>query len=164
MEPHPHGTEIEAFEGYLDLYRATGAPYYLKAVLGARDLYKQDWQHPGGGIVLCEHTTAEPGCGWIARRYPYNELCCAAFWINFNHRLHRLFPDVEDYVNEIERSIYNDGRRLHRDFERRTRGLGCARQLRKAGTRMARRRCARLRNAHGLPHGEIYRQGFPMRR
>lgn len=107
VEPHPHGTEIEAFEGYLDLYRATGAPYYLKAVLGARDLYKEDWQHPGGGIVLCEHTTAEPGCGWIAKRYPYNELCCAAFWVNFNHRLHRLFPDTEDYVNEIERSIYN---------------------------------------------------------
>lgn len=109
VEPHPHGTEIEAFEGYLDLYRATGAPYYLKAILGARDLYKEDWQHPGGGIVLCEHTTAEPGCGWIAKRYPYNELCCAAFWINFNHRLHRLFPDTEEYVNEIERSIYNIG-------------------------------------------------------
>lgn len=108
-EPHPHGTEIEAFEGYLDLYRATGAPYYLKAVLGARDLYKADWQHPGGGIVMCEFLTAEPGCGWIAKKYPYNELCCAAFWINFNHRLHRLFPDVEDYMNEVELSIYNIG-------------------------------------------------------
>ncbi len=108
-EPHPHGTEIEAFEGYLDLYRATGASYYLKAVLGARDLYKEDWQHPGGGIVMCEFLQAEPGCGWIAKKYPYNELCCSAFWINLNHRLHRLFPDVEDYVNEIERSIYNIG-------------------------------------------------------
>lgn len=108
-EPHPHGTEIESFEGYLDLYRATGASYYLKAVLGARDLYKMDWQHPGGGIVMCEFLSAEPGCGWIAKKYPYNELCCSAFWINFNHRLHRLFPDVEDYVNEMERSIYNIG-------------------------------------------------------
>ena len=108
-EPHPHGTEIEAFEGYLDLYRITGAPYYLKAVLGARELYRRDWQHPGGGIVMCEYLTADPGCGWIAKKYPYNELCCAAFWINFNHRLHRLFPDTEDYVNEIEKSIYNIG-------------------------------------------------------
>lgn len=122
VEPHPHGTEIESFEGYLDLYRATGAPYYLKAVLGARELYKRDWQHPGGGIVMCEHMTAEPGCGWIAKRYPYNELCCSAFWINFNQRLHRLFPDEEDYVNEIERSIYNialanqDGPRAIRYF------------------------------------------------
>ncbi|MEA4992582.1 MAG: glycoside hydrolase family 127 protein, partial [Oscillibacter sp.] len=106
-EPHPHGTEIESLEGYLDLYRATGAPYYLKAVLGARELYKRDWQHPGGGIVMCEFLDAFPGCGWIDSRYPYNELCCTAFWVNLNHRLHRLFPDVEDYMNEVERSIYN---------------------------------------------------------
>ena len=32
-EPHPHGTELEAFEGYLDLYRATGKYYYMRAVL-----------------------------------------------------------------------------------------------------------------------------------
>ncbi|MEG2624344.1 MAG: glycoside hydrolase family 127 protein, partial [Clostridia bacterium] len=106
-EPHPHGTEIESLVGYLDLYRATGAPYYLKAVLGARDLYKQDWQHPGGGIVMCEFLDAFPGCGWISNRYPYNELCCSAFWINLNQRLHRLFPDIEEYVGEIEKSIYN---------------------------------------------------------
>jgi len=106
-EPHPHGTEIESLEGYLDLYRATGAPYYLKAVLGARELYKRDWQHPGGGIVMCEFLDAFPGCGWISNRYPYNEFCCTAFWANLNQRLHRLFPDEEDYVNEIERSIYN---------------------------------------------------------
>lgn len=31
-ELHLHGTEIEAMEGYLDLYRATGKHYYLRAV------------------------------------------------------------------------------------------------------------------------------------
>ena len=48
-EPHAHGSELESFEGYLDLYRATGRNYYLDAVLGAWELYKRDWQHPGGG-------------------------------------------------------------------------------------------------------------------
>lgn len=106
-EPHAHGTEIEAFEGYIDLYRATGAKYYLDSILGAWELYKKDWQHPGGGIVMCEFADAYPGCGWISDKHPYNELCCSAFWANLNQRLHRLFPDREEFVDEIEKSIYN---------------------------------------------------------
>ena len=106
-EPHPHGTELESFEGYLDLYRATGKYYYLNAVEGAYDLYKQDWQHPGGGIVMCENISAYPGCYWISPEKHYNELCCTSFWIGLNQRLHRLYPDEERYVNEIEESLYN---------------------------------------------------------
>ena len=106
-EPHPHGTELESFEGYLDLYRATGAYYYLNAVEGALELYKRDWQHPGGGIVMCEFATAYPGCNWIRGDVRYNELCCTSFWIGLNQRLHRLFPDAEEYAAEIEKSIYN---------------------------------------------------------
>lgn len=105
-EPHAHGTEIESFEGYIDLYRATGAKYYLNAILGAMELYKKDWQHPGGGIVMCEFGDSYPGCGWIGG-HPYNELCCSVFWINLNQRLHRLFPDREEFTAEIEKSIYN---------------------------------------------------------
>jgi DUF1680 family protein len=106
-EPHPHGTEIESFEGYLDLYRATGAYYYLNAVLNFYNLYKKSWQHPGGGIVMCEFQDSYPGCNWITSKKPYNELCCSAFWIFLNQRLHRLFPDREEYVAEIEKSLYN---------------------------------------------------------
>ena len=106
-EPHAHGTELESFEGYLDLYRYTGTGYYLDAVLGAWEMYTRDWQHPGGGIVMCEFMDAWPGCGWITSAKPYNELCCSAFWIGLNQRLHRLFPDEERYVAEIEKSLYN---------------------------------------------------------
>ena len=106
-EPHPHGTELESFEGYLDLYRATGKKYYLRAVLNAYDLYKEDWQHVGGGIVMCEHDNTYPKSYWISPRKKYNEFCCTAFWIQLNQRLHRLFPDEEKYVNEIEASLYN---------------------------------------------------------
>ena len=107
-EPHPHGSELESFEGYLDLYRHFGAPYLLNAVLGAWELYSQDWQHPGGGIVMCENTPDRyPGCNFIYPAHYYNELCCSSFWMHLNQRLHRLFPDEEKYVSEMEKSLYN---------------------------------------------------------
>ena len=107
VEPHPHGTELEALEGYLDLYRATGKHYYLRAVMNAYEMYKQDWQHVGGGIVMCEYLDAYPGCNWLSPPRPYNELCCTSFWILLNQRLHRLFPEKEEYAAEIEKSLYN---------------------------------------------------------
>lgn len=107
-EPHPHGSELEAFEGYLDLYRFFGAPYLLNAVKGCWDLYVQDWQHPGGGIVMCEASPeAHPGCNYFYKNHKYNELCCSSFWLHLNQRLHRLFPDDERYVFEVEQSLYN---------------------------------------------------------
>lgn len=109
IEPHPHGTEIEAMEGYLDLYRATGKHYYLRAVQNFYDLYKQDWQYPGGGIAMCEAERAFPKCYWLSSDKHYNELCCSSFWLLLNQRFHRLFPEVESYVGEMESSIYNVG-------------------------------------------------------
>ena len=106
-EPHPHGTELEALEGYLDLYRATGKHYYLRAVLEAYEMYRRDWQHVGGGIVLCEYQDSYPGCNWLAPNRAYNELCCSSFWILLNQRLHRLFPEEEKYVAEMEKSLFN---------------------------------------------------------
>jgi uncharacterized protein len=106
-EPHPHGTEIEAMEGYLDLYRNTGKHYYLRAVRNFYDLYKQDWMTVGGGIAMCEFLVAEPRCYPLAPPKPYNELCCSSFWILLNQRFHRLFPEQESYVSEMEASLYN---------------------------------------------------------
>ena len=107
-EPHAHGSELEGIEGYLDLYRATGRNYYLDAVLGAWELYRADWQHAGGGIVMCEGMpTNYPGCNWLNPKNHYNELCCTSFWLYLNLRLHRLFPDNEAYMSEVEKSLYN---------------------------------------------------------
>jgi uncharacterized protein len=109
IEPHPHGTEIEAMEGYLDLYRATGKHYYLRAVQNFYAFYKEDWQYPGGGIAMCEAEKAFPKCYWLDSDRHYNELCCSSFWMLLNQRFHRLFPEVESYVAEMEASIYNIG-------------------------------------------------------
>ena len=109
IEPHPHGTEIEAMEGYLDLYRATGKHYYLRAVRNFYKLYQDDWQYPGGGIAMCEAELSYPQCYWLDNNRHYNELCCSSFWLLLNQRFHRLDPDNESYVAEIEASIYNIG-------------------------------------------------------
>ena len=107
-EPHAHGSELEAIEGYLDLYRATARNYYLAAVIGAWELYHRDWEHPGGGIVMCEGMpTNYPGCYWLNPKNHYNELCCTSFWLYLNLRLHRLFPEEEKYMAEVEKSLYN---------------------------------------------------------
>jgi hypothetical protein len=40
---------------------------------------------------------------------PTGELCGSVFWTKFNQRFHRLYPDDEIYVWEMERSIINIG-------------------------------------------------------
>lgn len=107
LEPHPHGSEIESLEGYLDMFRATGAYYYLNSVLGAIEMYKKHWQHQGGGIVMCEFLNAAEDSFPLSQTHPYNELCCSSFWIYLHQRLHRLYPDKEEYVSQIESSLYN---------------------------------------------------------
>ena len=106
---YPHGYELTAIEAYLDLYRATGTHLYLNAVEGAYEMYKQGWQHPGGGIVMIEKEEMFPECYWLSPERKYNEVCCSVFWIYLNQRLHRLFPLEARYVDEIEMCIYNVG-------------------------------------------------------
>jgi hypothetical protein len=105
--PTPHGTELEAITAYLDMYIATGKPLYLNAVNGAYRMFRENWQHTGGGIVAIEMTDITPGCNWLDPVHKYNELCCTAHWVYLNQRYHRLYPEVESYVSEIEKSLYN---------------------------------------------------------
>lgn len=41
--------------------------------------------------------------------HPTGEFCGAVFWLKLNQRLHRLQPDNETFVSEIEREVYNEG-------------------------------------------------------
>jgi DUF1680 family protein len=107
QRPRPHGTELEAITAYMDMYIATGKPMYLNAVNGAYAMFREKWQHVGGGIIAIEHTDIEPGCNWVDPIHKYNELCCSAHWIYLNQRYHLLNPEVEEHVAEIEKSIYN---------------------------------------------------------
>ncbi len=111
---HAHCYEITAFEAYLDLYRATGIERYLTAVSNAWDMIHNKWEHVGGSIAISwgEHINRDyPAYSYfIDWESPWTgELCGSVFWIKLNQRLHRLYPDAEKYVNEIEKSIYNIG-------------------------------------------------------
>jgi DUF1680 family protein len=123
---NPHSYLITSFEAYLDHYIATGDKAYLNAALGAWDLIHDNWEHAGGSIAICEtqwfvedgrrvlkHYTGKEVNSHPPRSYRLGskghtgETCGSAFWIKFNQRLHRLYPDDEKYMAEIEKSIYN---------------------------------------------------------
>jgi DUF1680 family protein len=101
----PHCYLITDFEAYLDLYRATGNRRYLDAMLGAWDLYHDQWEHVGGTMAICEMGEYPPKSYELYTST--GELCGSVFWTKFNQRLHLLYPEQEKYVSEIEKSIYN---------------------------------------------------------
>lgn len=57
--------------------------------------------------MAIENTTITPGCRWLDPIHKYNELCSSAHWLYLNQRYHRLYPQVESYVGEIEKTLYN---------------------------------------------------------
>lgn len=106
----PHNYLITDFEAYLDIYRATGDRRYLDAMLGAWQLYHDNWEHVGGSIAITEFGEFPPKSYRLAAQMPFcetGENCGSAFWIRFNQRLQLLHPEEEKYANEIEKSIYN---------------------------------------------------------
>ena len=123
---NPHSYLITSFEAYLDHYIATGDKTYLDAMLGAWELIHNNWEHVGGSIAICEAQWFVENGKRVLKHYSGNEEnshpphsyylgdhghtcenCGSSFWIKFNQRLHRLFPQEEKYVAEIEKSIYN---------------------------------------------------------
>lgn len=103
--PRTHCNMLWAIEAYLDMYRATGLRRYLDAVLGAWDLYRDNWIHLGGSLAISERWAYPPKSYYLDK--DTGELCCSVSWIYLNERVHQLFPAEEKYVSEIERSIYN---------------------------------------------------------
>jgi DUF1680 family protein len=104
---NPHCYLIPVFEAILDHHLATGEAQYLDAAEGAWELMRAHWLHQGGSIALCEGQDYPPGSYFIDPAKHTGELCGSVFWMRFNQRFHRLRPDDERHVAEIERSIYN---------------------------------------------------------
>jgi DUF1680 family protein len=108
----PHNYLITDFEAYLDIYRATGDRRYLNAMLGAWELYHDNWEHVGGSIAITEFGEFPPKSYRLNAQSPFDETgetCGSVFWARFNQRFHQMYPGEEKYVNEIEKSIYNVG-------------------------------------------------------
>jgi len=104
---HPHSTLLTTLEAILDMYRVTGEKKLLQAVQGALEMYKDKWQHVGGGIVMCEADRHYPGCNFLKRTHQYNEICSTTFWILLHQRLHLLEPENAENFDQIEESLYN---------------------------------------------------------
>ncbi|MGD0898847.1 MAG: beta-L-arabinofuranosidase domain-containing protein [Thermoguttaceae bacterium] len=105
---NPHSYLITSFEAYLDHYLATGDRKYLEAMVGAWDLIHDKWEHVGGSMAICEgKPNYPPGSYYITTKGHTGETCGSVFWIKFNQRFHRFYPEDEKYVGEIEKSIYN---------------------------------------------------------
>jgi DUF1680 family protein len=108
-----HSYLIIVLNAYMDMYMATGDRYYLDAMLGAWDIFRDHFMHTGGSISVIESYTFPPR-QFPAKSYHLRmstgELCGNVFWAVFNEQLRVLYPeDGEKYVAEIEKSIYNIG-------------------------------------------------------
>lgn len=101
----PHCYLLTNLEAYLDLYRATGDRRYYDGVLGAWNLYHQNWQQPGGSISIIEFQTDPPRSNYLHQKL--GELCGSSFWVFLSQRFQMMHPDEERYATEIEKSIYN---------------------------------------------------------
>jgi DUF1680 family protein len=102
---HPHNYLLTSIVPYFDLYRATGKQKYLDAAQGGWELFHENWIHIGGSVAICEGNKYPPKSYYLHQHT--GELCGSSFWIRLSQRFHRLYPEQEKYVNEIEKSIYN---------------------------------------------------------
>jgi DUF1680 family protein len=101
----PHCYLLTDIEAYADLYRATGDVRYRDAVMGAWDLYRENWENTGGSFSIIEFQVNPPKSNYLYMKLGEN--CGNAFWALLNQRFHVLEPEAERYVAEIEKSIYN---------------------------------------------------------
>lgn len=101
----PHSYVVTFLEPYLDLYRATGEQRYLEAARGGWELFRDNWQNVGGSLSIIEGPECPPKSNSLYE--PLGETCGNAFWTVLSQRFHLLNPDDEQYVAEIEKSIYN---------------------------------------------------------
>lgn len=74
---------------------------------------KADTGHKHHGHTQNGHNSDHHGDGNVGEggdwgNYPTGEMCGAVFWTKLNQRFHRLFPDNETFVGEIERELYNE--------------------------------------------------------
>ena len=116
-----HNYQLTAIEAYMDMYVLTGNETYLGAVMGAWEMHRdplQGWIHVGGSIAINEGAIYDPGTYhlWTGtgaspqhKDWPTGEFCGAVFWLKLNQRMHRLWPENETFVAEMEREIYNEG-------------------------------------------------------
>jgi len=103
----PHCYLLTNLEAYLDLYRATGDKRTHDGVKAAWEMYRDNWEQPGGSISIIEYNYDPPGAYSLTQKL--GELCGSSFWAFLSQRFQMMNPGEERYAAEIEKSIYNVG-------------------------------------------------------
>lgn len=89
--------------------RAAGEP----SALAAPHAHDHEHGHENGAHAHGEHAHEHDAHGRELQhdwgQHPTGEFCGAVFWLKINQRLHRLTPDNETFVLEMEREVYNEG-------------------------------------------------------
>lgn len=101
----PHCYLLTNLEAYLDLYRATGDMRIHDGVKAAWEMYRDNWEQPGGSISIIEYNYDPPGSNSLTQKL--GELCGSSFWAFLSQRFQLMNPGEERYAAEIEKSIYN---------------------------------------------------------
>ena len=74
---------------------------------GELDAFGNPVRHAHHGHAHAHGGGEGEGDSWSGA-FPTGEFCGAMFWLKINQRLHRLYPDNETFVLEIEREVYNE--------------------------------------------------------
>lgn len=80
--------------------------YHLDAGLPGETLRHRDYYVSGPDA---HHHDPPHNRGLQVGPYPTGEFCGAVFWLKLNQRMHRLRPNNETFVLEMERELFNEG-------------------------------------------------------
>ncbi|MDR3174752.1 MAG: glycoside hydrolase family 127 protein [Treponema sp.] len=104
----PHCYDLLSIETIADEYLATGDEKYLKALIGAWEVFNRYYKHVGGYVAICEIPVPPYSpLSYYVSSHGTGETCGQIFWAWINQRLMQLYPKEEKYVAQIEEMIYN---------------------------------------------------------
>jgi DUF1680 family protein len=87
----------------------TPGSYHLDAGLPGETLHHRDFYAEAKSATPQHSHDHSSSRELQVGSYPTGEFCGAVFWLKLNQRMHRMWPDNETFVLEIERELFNEG-------------------------------------------------------
>lgn len=112
VEPHSSSSLGHHHHDHEETHSQSGSVAHHDHSLAGRSLKAGKFDKKGSNPHHDHHASsaaAAAGAPSSESDPPTGELCGSVFWTFFNQRFHRLFPDNETFVFEMERSIVNVG-------------------------------------------------------
>ena len=103
----PHCYELLILETIIEEYRATGLDKYKNAMFGGWEIWKNYYRHLGGAAAICEVDGPYPPGSYYISTGHNGETCASVFWSMINAKMMMMYPGKDEYVNELEDTLYN---------------------------------------------------------